>query len=59
MDQKIITLFDTYTHGGMIRRDFLDKLTLMAGSAAAATAFCRCLKTTMPMLRWCRRMIHG
>jgi carboxymethylenebutenolidase len=38
MDQKIITLFDTYTHGGMSRRTFLDRLTLAAGSAAAATA---------------------
>jgi carboxymethylenebutenolidase len=38
MDQKIITLFDTYTHGGMSRRAFLDRLTLMAGSAAAASA---------------------
>ncbi len=38
MDQKIITLFDTYTHGGMSRRAFLDRLTLAAGSAAAATA---------------------
>jgi carboxymethylenebutenolidase len=38
MDQKIITLFDTYTHGGMSRRAFLDKLTLLAGSTAAATA---------------------
>ena len=38
MDQKIINLFDRYTHGGMSRRDFLDRLTLMAGSAAAATA---------------------
>jgi carboxymethylenebutenolidase len=38
MRQDIITLFDTYTHGGMSRRAFLDKLTLMAGSAAAATA---------------------
>jgi carboxymethylenebutenolidase len=38
MDQKIITLFDTYTHGGMSRRAFLDKLTLIAGSTAAATA---------------------
>jgi carboxymethylenebutenolidase len=38
MDQKIITLFDTYTHGGMSRRVFLDKLTVMAGSAAAASA---------------------
>lgn len=38
MDQKIINLFDRYTHGGMSRRDFLDKLALMAGSTAAATA---------------------
>lgn len=38
MDQKIITLFDTYTHGGMNRRSFLDKLTLLAGSTAAAAA---------------------
>ena len=38
MDQKIINLFDTYTHGGMSRRAFMDKLTLMAGSVAAATA---------------------
>jgi carboxymethylenebutenolidase len=38
MDQKYIALFDTYTHGGMTRRAFLDKLTLLAGSTAAATA---------------------
>ena len=38
MDQKIIGLFDQYTHGGMYRRDFLDRLTLVAGSATAATA---------------------
>ena len=38
MDQKIITLFDSYTHGGMTRRAFMDKLILMAGSVAAATA---------------------
>jgi carboxymethylenebutenolidase len=38
MDQKIITLFDTYTHGGMNRRSFLDKLTLLVGSTAAASA---------------------
>ncbi len=38
MDQKIITLFDSYTHGGMTRRSFLDKLTMLAGSTAAATA---------------------
>jgi carboxymethylenebutenolidase len=38
MDQKIITLFDTYTHGGMNRRTFLDRLATLAGSTAAATA---------------------
>ena len=38
MDQKIIDLFDRYTHGGMNRRDFLDGLATLAGSAAAASA---------------------
>lgn len=38
MDQKFIDLFDRYTHGSMGRRAFLEKLTLMAGSSAAATA---------------------
>ena len=38
MDQKIINLFDRYTHGGLSRRDFLDRLALAAGSTAAATA---------------------
>ncbi|MBG1232859.1 dienelactone hydrolase family protein [Aestuariivirga litoralis] len=34
MDQKYINLFDTYTHGGMNRRDFLDRLKALAGAAA-------------------------
>lgn len=38
MDQKFIDLFDRYTHGGMHRRDFLERLTALAGSSAAATA---------------------
>ncbi|CAN5263202.1 dienelactone hydrolase family protein [soil metagenome] len=38
MDQKYIDLFDRYTHGAMKRRDFLQRLTRLAGSAAAATA---------------------
>ena len=38
MDQKFIDLFDRYTHGGMNRRDFLERLKTLAGSAAAATA---------------------
>jgi carboxymethylenebutenolidase len=38
MQQKIIDLYDSYTHGGMSRRSFLDRLTLLAGGTAAATA---------------------
>jgi carboxymethylenebutenolidase len=38
MDQKIINLFDEYTHGGMNRRSFLDRLATLAGGAAAANA---------------------
>jgi carboxymethylenebutenolidase len=38
MDQRIINLYDRFTHGGMSRRDFLDRLGEMAGSAAAAAA---------------------
>jgi carboxymethylenebutenolidase len=38
VDQKIINLYDNFTHGGMSRRVFLDRLAELAGSAAAATA---------------------
>jgi carboxymethylenebutenolidase len=38
MDQTIIKLFDSFTHGGMSRREFLDRLTSAAGSTAAAAA---------------------
>ena len=38
MEQKFIDLFDRYTHGGLNRRDFLERLTALAGSTAAATA---------------------
>ncbi len=38
MDQKIIDLYDKYTHGHMDRRSFLEGLTKLAGSTAAATA---------------------
>jgi carboxymethylenebutenolidase len=38
MDQRLIKLFDRYIHGGMSRRDFLDRLTVVAGGAAAASA---------------------
>ncbi|MGF9758029.1 dienelactone hydrolase family protein [Microvirga sp. 0TCS3.31] len=38
MDQRIIDLYDDFTHGGMSRRSFLDKLAALAGSAAGAAA---------------------
>jgi carboxymethylenebutenolidase len=38
MDQRIINLYDHFTHGGMNRRDFLDRLAGLAGSAAAGAA---------------------
>jgi len=38
MDQRIIDLYDNFTHGGMSRRAFLDRLADIAGSSAAALA---------------------
>ncbi len=38
MDQRIINLYDRFTHGELNRRDFLDRLKDLAGSAAAAGA---------------------
>ena len=38
MDQRIIDLYDTFTHGGFSRREFLDRLAQIAGSSAAALA---------------------
>jgi carboxymethylenebutenolidase len=38
MDQRIINLYDNFTHGGMNRREFIDRLSELAGSAAAAVA---------------------
>ena len=38
MDQKIIDLYDRFTHGGLNRREFLDRLAQIAGSSSAAMA---------------------
>jgi carboxymethylenebutenolidase len=38
MDQRIIDLYDSFTHGLINRRDFIDRLTAVAGSSAAAVA---------------------
>ncbi len=39
MDKKIIDLYDDYTHGLLDRREFIKKLTVLAGGNAAAIAF--------------------
>jgi carboxymethylenebutenolidase len=36
MDQKIITLYDEYTHSGISRKDFMKKLAVLTGSTALA-----------------------
>ena len=38
MDQRIIDLYDSFTHGVINRRSFLDRLAGIAGSSAAALA---------------------
>jgi carboxymethylenebutenolidase len=38
MDQRIIDLYDSFTHGAINRRAFLDRLADIAGSSAAALA---------------------
>ena len=38
MDQKIIDLYDEYTHELLDRREFLRRLSILAGSTAAAIA---------------------
>jgi carboxymethylenebutenolidase len=38
MDQRLIDLFNDFTHGGMTRRAFLDRFTAIAGGAVAASA---------------------
>ena len=45
MDQRIIDLYDDFTHGGMNRRNFLDKLAALAGSTAAATTLLSVLQS--------------
>ena len=44
MDQRISDLYDAFTHGDIPRRAFMQRLTVLTGSAAAATAL-------LPLLR--------
>jgi len=38
MDQKIINLWDNFTHSRISRREFMEELTKLLGSTAAAVA---------------------
>ena len=38
MEQRVIDLYDKFTHSHIDRREFMDRLTGVAGSAAAAAA---------------------
>jgi carboxymethylenebutenolidase len=38
IDQRIIDLYDRFTHGGLSRRELLDRLARLAGGSAAALA---------------------
>lgn len=38
MDKKVVDLYDAYSHGLMDRREFLKRLSFLAGSALAANA---------------------
>ncbi len=44
MDQRIINLYDSFTHGDISRRDFLDRLSALTGSTTAAVALLPLLK---------------
>jgi carboxymethylenebutenolidase len=45
MDQRIIDLYDDYTHSRISRRDFMDRATAIAGSAAVASTLLATLKS--------------
>ncbi len=47
MDQQFINLYDEYTHKPLARQEFLRRLTLMAGSTAAAMALLPLLEVNM------------
>jgi carboxymethylenebutenolidase len=44
MDQRVIDLYDKFTHGVLGRREFLERLAALAGSTAAALALLPLLK---------------
>ena len=60
MDQKIINLYDNFTHGRMSRREFMDELDQARGlDRRRGWRCCRCCRTTTPRPRSFRRTIRG
>jgi hypothetical protein len=59
VNQDIINLYDRFTHGGMSRRTFLDRLAELAGSTAAAAALLPLLQTTTREPRSCPLTMAG
>lgn len=49
LTQDVINLYDNFTHGGMNRRDFLDRLAKVAGGAAAAQGALALLQSNYAM----------
>jgi carboxymethylenebutenolidase len=49
MDQRIIDLYDDFTHGTMSRRRFFDRLATLAGGTAAASALLPLLQNDYAM----------
>lgn len=47
MEQRFIDLYNVYVHGGMNRRGFLERLGVLAGGTAAATALLPLLENDM------------
>ena len=59
MDQHIIDLYDRFTHGGINRRDFLDRLADSPAPPPRPRRCCRCCRTTMRRRRSWRRTTRG
>jgi carboxymethylenebutenolidase len=53
--QAMIDAYDEYTHLTLDRRGFMEKLSKLAGSGAAAAAIAPIRRTR----RWCRRTTRG
>ncbi len=55
MDQRIIDLYDEFTHGTMGRRRFFDRLATLAGGTAAASALLPLLQNNYAAARSSRK----